>query len=118
MAPLVLIVEDEFLVRLYAVEMIQEAGYRAVEAADADEAIRVLETRNDIKIVFTDVNMPGSMDGLKLAHVVRDRWPPVQLIVSSGRIVIPERELPAGGRFLGKPYRYSDIVRTLRQLEA
>ena len=117
-APLVLIVEDEPLVRTFAVEMIEDAGYRTIEAANADEAIRLLETRNDIRIVFTDVNMPGSMDGLKLAHVVRSRWPPVQLIVSSGRMLIPEEELPAGGRFLGKPYQYSEIVRTLRQLDA
>lgn len=117
-APLVLVVEDEPLVRLGAVEMIEDAGYRVLEAANADEAIRLLESRNDISIVFTDVNMPGSMDGLKLAHVVRNRWPPVQLIVASGRAMIPEQELPARGRFLSKPYQYSEIERTLRQLVA
>jgi hypothetical protein len=62
--------------------------------------------------------MPGSMDGLKLAHVVRNRWPPVQLIVASGRAMIPEEQLPLGGRFIGKPYQYAVIERTLRQLVA
>ena len=114
----VLVVDDEFLVRMGAVTMIQDAGFEGIEASDADEAIRILESRNDIRIVFTDVNMPGSMDGLKLAHAVRSRWPPIQLIVVSGLKLVSEQELPAGARFFSKPYRYSDIARTLRELSA
>src|SRR5436190_230748 len=102
--PIVLIVEDERLIRSTAVDMVEEAGFEAIEASDADEAIRILESRTDIRAVFTDVNMPGSMDGLKLARVVRNRWPPVALIVTSGRSNVPEPDLPEGGRFLPKPY--------------
>ena len=79
----VLVVEVESLVRSTAMDMVEEAGFEA--ASDADEAIRILESRNDIRAVFTDVHMPGSMDGLRLARVVRNRWPPVALIVTSGR---------------------------------
>jgi CheY-like chemotaxis protein len=77
--PVVLVVEDEYLIRVSAVQMIEEAGFELLAASDADEAIRILESRNDIRAVFTDVQMPGSMDGIRLARVVRNRWPPVAL---------------------------------------
>src|ERR1044071_7557530 len=99
-----LVVEDEILVLMDAMAMVQEAGFEAIAASDADVAIRILESRNDIRAVFTDVNMPGSMDGLRLARVVRNRWPPVALIVTSGQINVLEADLPHGGRFLPKPY--------------
>ena len=111
--PVVLVVEDEFLIRANAIDMIAAAGFDVVEAAKAEEAISVLESRNDILIVFTDVHMPGSLDGLKLAHAVRNRWPPVKLIVTSGRSIIPETELPIGGRFVRKPYEPFQIARAL-----
>jgi CheY-like chemotaxis protein len=114
--PVVLVVEDESLVRMNAVAMVEEAGFQAIAASDADEAIRLLESRNDIRAVFTDVQMPGSIDGLRLAQVVRNRWPPVALIVTSGQRDILEADLPTGGRFLGKPYQPSQIETTLRQL--
>jgi len=113
--PVVLVVEDEFLIREYAVETINEAGFEAIEAATADEAIEILEHRSDIRIVFTDVHMPGSIDGLKLAHAVRDRWPPIKLIVTSGQMTVPDSALPTGGRFLGKPYQPSEIARALQE---
>jgi CheY-like chemotaxis protein len=112
----VLVVEDEGLIRTDAVEMVEMAGFEAISASDADEAIRILESRNDIRAVFTDVQMPGSMNGLRLARVVRSRWPPVALIVTSGRTKIPENDLPSGGRFLGKPYHSGQVEATLRQL--
>ena len=108
-----MVVEDEFLIRANAIDMIAAAGFDVVEAANAEEAISILESRNDIRIVFTDVHMPGSLDGLKLAHAVRDRWPPVKLIVTSGRSIIPESELPSGGRFVRKPYEPLEIARAL-----
>ena len=114
--PVVLIVEDEQLLRMNAVEMVEEAGFEAIEASDADEAIRILESRNDIRAVFTDIQMPGSMDGLKLARAVRHRWPPLALIVTSGQTDIPETDLPSGGRFLRKPYKPVQIAATLREL--
>ena len=110
----VLIVEDEPLVRLCAVETVEAAGFTVIEAANADEAIRILENRKDIRVVFTDIHMPGSMDGLKLAHAVRNRWPPIKIIVTSGRERVAEQELPAGGRFFAKPYDPAQIQETLR----
>ena len=83
-ASLVLIVEDDYLVRQNAVFLLEEAGFDTLEAACADEAIALLEARQDIRIVFTDINMPGSMDGLALAQAVRRRWPPVELVLTSG----------------------------------
>jgi CheY-like chemotaxis protein len=112
--PAVLIVEDEPLVRLCAVETVEAAGFTVIEATDADEAIRILENRSDIRVVFTDIHMPGSMDGLKLAHAVRDRWPPIKIIVTSGRESVAEQELPAGGRFFAKPYDPAQIQDILR----
>ena len=114
----VLVVEDELLIRLNAIQMIEDAGFEAVEAANADEAIRILESREDIRIVFTDIHMPGSIDGLKLAHAVRDRWPPIQIIVTSGHVAVPQGAMPAGGRFFSKPYQPSEIARALNELAA
>ena len=84
--PVVLIVEDDFLLRIDAAEMIKAAGFEVIEAANADQAIKVLEARYDITVVFTDIQMPGSMDGLKLAQAVRGRWPPIKIIATSGRL--------------------------------
>ena len=95
----VLVVEDEFLSRLHAVSLVEEAGYKAVEASNAEEAIAVLEARKDIRIVFTDVDMPGTMDGLKLAHAIRTRWPPIELIVTSGHFNLSDADMPERGLF-------------------
>jgi CheY-like chemotaxis protein len=114
--PVVLIVEDEGLIRANAEDLVEAAGYQVLAAADADEAIRILEDRNDIRAVFTDIQMPGSMDGLKLARMVRDRWPPVALIVTSGKVEIYESDLPTGGKFLRKPYRPEQVEQALRDL--
>ncbi len=100
----ILSVEDEFLIRMNAVEMIEEAGFEVVDAASADEAIAILEARLDVTVVFTDIQVPGSMDGLKLAAAVRDRWPPVKIVATSGRVKRGPSDLPQGGRFLQKPY--------------
>jgi two-component system, response regulator PdtaR len=98
----ILIVEDELLIRLNAVEMIEGAGFEVVEAASADEAIAILEGRLDITVVFTDIQMPGRMDGLKLAAAVRDRWPPIKIVATSGRVKLGPDDLPEGGRFFAK----------------
>jgi CheY-like chemotaxis protein len=111
----VLIVEDEPLVRMSAVKIIEDAGFEVVEAASADEAMRILECRSDIRVVFTDIHMPGSMDGLKLAHAVRNRWPPIKIIVTSGRDLITKQDLPEGGRFFAKPYDPIEITGVLRK---
>jgi two-component system, response regulator PdtaR len=114
--PVVLVVEDESLVRLTATNMVEDAGFEAIAASDADEAIRILESRNDISAVFTDVQMPGSMNGLRLAWVVRNRWPPVALILTSGQTDLASTDFPSGGRFLQKPYLHSEVEAALRQV--
>jgi CheY-like chemotaxis protein len=114
--PVVLIVEDEFLIRMDAVDMIRSAGFEAIEANNADEAIAILEHRSDITVVFTDVQMPGSMDGLKLAAAVRGRWPPVKIIATSGMARVDQVNLPSGGRFIPKPYSAREVLGAVREL--
>ena len=100
----VLVVEDSALIRMGTVDLVLSAGYEALEAQDADEAIRILEARDDIDLVFTDVQMPGTMDGAKLSHYIRNRWPPVKLMVASGKAFLEESSLPVGSQFFAKPY--------------
>jgi CheY-like chemotaxis protein len=114
--PVVLVVEDDFLIRIGAVEMIEAAGFDVVDAANADEAIEILEVRLDITVVFTDIQMPGTMDGLKLAAAIRGRWPPIKIVATSGVVDVRGVDLPEGGRFLPKPYSSAEIVGTLREL--
>ena len=113
--PHVLVVEDEFFSRLHAVNLVEAAGYKAIEASNVDEAIAILEPRKDIRIVFTDIDMPGSMDGLKLARAVRDRWPPIELILTSGHFDLPEDKIPERGLFFSKPYADREIVSALQK---
>jgi CheY-like chemotaxis protein len=113
--PVVLVVEDEFLLRIDAVNMVTAAGFEAVEASNADEAIAILEARRDITVVFTDIQMPGSMDGLKLASAVRGRWPPIKIVATSA-LNVRQTELPEGGRFLPKPYSPLQVTGVLREL--
>jgi two-component system, response regulator PdtaR len=114
--PVILVVEDEVLVRMMAVSVAENAGFEALWAATADEAIEILESRSDIRLVFTDVNMPGSMDGLRLAHAVRDRWPPVELIITSGRGHVRADDLPERGRFIAKPYDINVLSHALQEM--
>ena len=115
-APVVLVVEDEPLLRMLAVEVVEEAGFVAIEARDADEAVALLESRSDISLLFTDIDMPGSMDGLKLAHAVRDRWPPIKILLVSGQVRLQPSELPLSSRFVRKPYRAAAMMEELRSL--
>jgi CheY-like chemotaxis protein len=114
--PIALVVEDEALLRILAVEVVEEAGFTAIEARDADEAVVLLESRTDITLLFTDINMPGSMDGLKLAHAVRDRWPPIKILVVSGNQRLQSSDLPTDSCFVGKPYQASALVDELRSM--
>ena len=115
-AAVVLVVEDEPLLRMLAVEVVEEAGFVAIEARDADEAVALLESRSDISLLFTDIDMPGSMDGLKLAHAVRDRWPPIKILLVSGQVRLQPSELPLSSRFVRKPYRAAAMMEELRSL--
>lgn len=109
----ILVVEDEPLIMMDAVAILESARFQCVEAASADEAVGLLQNRNDIAAVFTDIQIIGDPDGLKLAHIVRDRWPPMGLIVTSGRIKVDPAEMPSGGIFLPKPYDGANLVRCL-----
>jgi CheY-like chemotaxis protein len=112
----VLVVEDEPILRLMAAALVREAGFEAIEASNADEAVSILESRNDIRIVFTDIDMPGSMDGIKLAACIRDRWPPVEIIVTSGHFAAEDVKLPARSLFFGKPYDPHEVAKAMRDL--
>lgn len=116
--PVVLVVEDHVLIRQAAMDIVNDAGFEALEAQNADEAIKILESRADIRLVFTDVEMPGTMDGLKLVHHIRERWPPVHLIVASGRAILTESDLPVGATFFSKPYHEPSIVQRMKELLA
>ena len=114
--PVVLVVEDEYWQRVHAADVIGRAGYDVVEANSADEAIKLLEARQDIRIVFTDIEMPGSMDGLRLARAIRDRWPPIELIITSGKHRLDAEQIPKRGKFLPKPYDPDALVETIKTL--
>ena len=113
-----LVVEDEVLVRMMAVQVAEKAGFEALSARNADEAIGILESRSDVRLLFTDIKMPGPMDGLKLAHVVRRRWPPVELLVTSAFGDIKAEDLPERGRFLAKPYDLAALSEAFQQMAA
>ncbi len=114
----VLVVEDEHLIRMDTVSSLESEGFKVYEAANADDAIRSLELHDEIRLVFTDVNMPGSIDGLKLAHYVRGRWPPVKIIVTSGYAKIQDSDLPTGAVFVEKPYYSKTIALKINELLA
>ncbi len=98
-----------------AVDMVEEAGFEAVEAANATLAVEILEKRLDIRIVFTDINMPLGIDGIRLAALIRDRWPPIDIILTSGHIDGPDVDLPARTLFFAKPYAESEVVSAMRK---
>lgn len=113
-SPLVLVVEDEPLVRMTAADELDEAGFRVLEAMNADEALKVLEARSgEVQVLFTDVHMPGSMDGMELAEEVHQRWPHILLLISSGRAQPDPDEIPDHGRFLPKPYYGATLVHSI-----
>ena len=113
---LVLIVEDEALVQLLAAEIVEQAGYAVLLAGNASDALRILEQPNAVTIVFTDVKMPGAMDGVQLAWEVRKRWPGVGVIVASGYIPDATLDLPEGVPFLAKPYRPAPLEKMLSEM--
>lgn len=102
--PAILVVEDEILIRMCAASCLAEAGFEVIEAADAEEAMDAFDTRGDVALLFTDVNMLGPLDGIKLAWWVRSQRPGVPVIVTSGSATPTDVQIPSGGRFLAKPY--------------
>jgi CheY-like chemotaxis protein len=114
--PVVLVAEDEELIRLWAADVLQENGFSVLEAANAEAAMRVLEARPEVRLLFTDIHMPGAFDGMELARRVHDRWPHVQLVVTSGKIAPRPAEIPDASRFLPKPYRAEQLVGQVQDL--
>ena len=114
--PVVLVAEDEPLVRMLAVDILEEEGFTVVEASTASAALALLEKRGDVTALFTDIDMPGGMNGLELASVVHERWPDVALVVTSGVFRPAADRLPDEGVFLQKPYATSAPVRVIREL--
>src|SRR5947208_4083656 len=112
----VLVVEDEMVLRMRAVNIVEDAGFTAIEAVNADEALSILESRSDISLLFSDVQMPGGMDGLKLAHAVHDRWPSIKIILVSGQVKLSETDKPPESRFFGKPLEARHMIAELQQM--
>src|SRR3954465_7329903 len=112
----VLVVEDEMVLRLRAVDIVEDAGFTAVEAVSADEALAILESRSDISLLVSDIQMPGSIDGLKLAHAVHERWPNIKIILVSGQINPSDEEKPENSRFFGKPIDSKQMIAELQHM--
>jgi two-component sensor histidine kinase/FixJ family two-component response regulator len=112
----VLVVEDEMVLRMRAVDIVEHAGFTAVEAVNADEALSILESRSDIALLFSDIQMPGSMDGLKLAHAVHDRWPFIKIILVSGQVQVADADKPRDSRFFGKPLEVKEMIAELQEM--
>jgi two-component sensor histidine kinase/ActR/RegA family two-component response regulator len=112
----VLVVEDEMVLRMRAVDLVEDAGFTAVQAVNADQALSILESRSDISLLFSDIQMPGSMDGLKLAHAVHDRWPSIKIILVSGQVKLTDADKPADSRFFGKPLEVQRMIAELREM--
>ena len=112
----VLVVEDEALVRMGIIDLLEDEGFEVFEAENADDAITILVSTPSITILFTDVDMPGVMDGLKLAAAVRDRWPPIRIVITSGHRKVNLDDLPVEAKFFAKPYNPDEVVTVLRQM--
>ena len=112
----VLVVEDEMLLRMRAVDMVEDAGYVPVEAVDADEALTILQSRSDIALLFSDIQMPGSMSGLQLALAVHERWPRIKIILVSGQLKLSQSEIPENSRFFGKPLDSVEMIAEIRKM--
>jgi CheY-like chemotaxis protein len=112
----VLIVEDDMMLRIRAVDMVEDAGYTPLEALDAAEAVAILESRSDVALMCTDIQMPGQMDGLGLAHAVHERWPKIRIIVVSGKLKLKDLDLPLDSRFLGKPLDAAEVIAEMRDM--
>lgn len=114
--PNVLVVEDEMVLRMRAIDIVEDAGFTALEAVSADDALAILESRSDISLLFTDIQMPGTLDGLKLAHAVHKRWPEIKIVLVSGQMKPADAERPANSKFFGKPLATQDMIAEIREM--
>jgi CheY-like chemotaxis protein len=115
-SPRILIVEDDIRVRAMGVDLLEVAGFEVRAAATADEAIAILKDASDVKLVFADVEMPGSMNGLQLADFVHQRWPDIRLLLTSGHYEPHELQISKGDLFLPKPYSIVTVVNAIDEL--
>lgn len=114
--PNVLVVEDEMVLRMKAIDIVEDAGFTAIEAVNADEAMSILESRSDISLLFTDIQMPGSLDGLKLAHAVHKRWPEIKILLVSGQVKVTDADKPVNSRFIPKPLATKDMISEIQAM--
>jgi two-component system, response regulator PdtaR len=112
----ILVVEDEPLVRLFLTDFLDEAGFKIFEAVNADEAMTILKARPDIQAILSDIEMPGSMNGLQLARTVHERWPGIGIVITSGRERPGPDDLSDKVAFLAKPYLPDTIINVIRQM--
>src|SRR3954469_16185558 len=115
-SPIVLVVEDEMVLRMRAVDIVEDAGFNSMEAANADEGVGILEARSDISLLFTAIQMPGTLDGLKLAHAVHKRWPTIKIILVSGQVTLSETDKPTDSRFFGKPLETGQMIAEIKDM--
>jgi len=108
--PTILVAEDNKLLRLLASDLLEEHGYTVVEADNSEEALKVMETRKDVRLLFTDIQMPPGCDGLELAREVHNRWPKVRLVITSGQVQPTRAEIADEARFIRKPYQAKDLL--------
>src|SRR3981189_3639292 len=114
--PAVLVVEDEMMLRMRAMDMVEDAGFTGVEPRNAAGALAILESRSDIELLFTDIQMPGSMDGLKLAFAVHERWPAIKIILVSGQLKLTDNDKPLDSRFFGKPLGEKQMIAEMQDM--
>lgn len=113
--PPLLIVEDEMFIRMVAADALEDRGFSIVEAGDAREALDILERSPEIALIFTDINMPGDLNGLDLAEEVAKRWPHIEIIVTSGGVRLDSSDIPDSGKFLPKPYAMANLVKLVQE---
>ncbi len=112
---LILVVDDEAILRLIASDILEDSGFQVLEAEDATTALKVLAEHPNVRVLFTDINMPGALDGLDLARETHARWPAIKLVVTSGRPRPPANDIPDSGRFVAKPYSPDRLVGEIRK---
>jgi two-component system, response regulator PdtaR len=117
-APVVLVAEDEELVRLYAADLLTEAGYKVIDVASAEAALEAMAEQPNIRVLFTDIQMPGMLDGIQLARRVHEQWPDVLLLITSGGRQPAKAEIADHGHFIAKPYLPSDVLNEIVAMDS
>jgi CheY-like chemotaxis protein len=117
-SPIVLVAEDEELVRLYAADLLAEAGYKVIDVASADAALEAMAEQPDIRVLFTDIQMPGKLDGIQLAQRVHEQWPEVLLLITSGGRQPAKAEIADHGHFIAKPYLPTDVLNEIVAMDS